>query len=563
MAMSLKSPDEIIYTAPNTPQVYTQFHLGAVAFSHPPTPWSIKQCTCEGKSLQDKPAKQNQHVRIYYAEPSYYDYTHGSFLIKENRFTDAQGWHAPSDGLVADDAVAGSPVAVIGWWHSSEDGLSFEDRWETRIYYVDRNGNIRERINCSYFDPASWDDFDLELPKPEELIPLIPGWKLTPLGDGKSAETVYSFPVINPLPVTKLAAIRTDAGEIYLFYQASDLTIKVLVSAPDKGWVQQETEAVGSGQVRPGTSLAAVAGGWSEIRLFYVTPQNNLGEVYKCDGVQWTQSKLPSYTVIPIAMLAAVAWNYATPFFQIRVYVTGGEDEIQEYSFSRNTGSWSPARQPDNSGSKADGLSTAIYPVSAVAAVMVGDGCSTKVYFHPRRFVVEWESCTRASFPSTITTVSERFKARREIEKETRVKIAGYEEQKQREEEERLRKEEEERKRREEEEKLQREEEERKRQEEERRQQEEEERRIDERKRLEEESRRNNLPVLSVKDLQFKEMLKGKQVGDRVQIPKGAVIEKIRKMTGCQAGYEWEKHGDGWRCAGGAHHLTNEQFNAL
>lgn len=133
MTMSLKSPDEIINAAPITPQVFTQFHLGAVAFSHPPTPWSIKQCTCEGIDLPDKPAKQSQHIRIYYAEPSYYDYTHGCFLIKENRFTDAQGWHAPSDGLVADDAVAGCPVAVIGWWHSSEDGLSFEDRWEVSI----------------------------------------------------------------------------------------------------------------------------------------------------------------------------------------------------------------------------------------------------------------------------------------------------------------------------------------------------------------------------------------------------------------------------------------------
>lgn len=136
----------------------------------------------------------------------------------------------------------------------------------------------------------------MELPKPEELVPRIPGWKLTPLGDEThTEETVYSFPAVTPLSVTKLTAIRTDAGEIYLFYQASDLTIKVLVSAPGKGWVQQETEAVGHGQVRPGTSLAAVAGGWSEVRLFYVTAQNTLGAVYERDGVQWTQSKCLDY----------------------------------------------------------------------------------------------------------------------------------------------------------------------------------------------------------------------------------------------------------------------------
>ncbi|KAI0449545.1 hypothetical protein F5B21DRAFT_520109 [Xylaria acuta] len=558
--MSPKSPDEIIDVAPITPQPYTQFHLAAVAFSHPPSPRSIKQCTCEGNQLPDKPVQQTQHIRIYYAEPSYYDHTYGCFLIKENRFSDAQGWYAPSDGLVADDAVAGSAVAAIGWWHSSEDGLSFNDPWETRVYYVDKSGNIRERINYSHFDPTPNDDFDSELPKPEELVPPTPGWRFTPQGDKAPVEgTVNSFPIVTPLPVTKLAAVRTDKGEIYLFYQDNDLTIKVLVSAPGKGWVQQETVAVGRGKAVAGTSLAVAAGGWSEVRLFYVTPQNTLGEVYEHDGAQWTQTQLPLYKVVPTAMLSAVAWNYATPFFQIRVYVTGGKDEIQEYSFSRNTTSWSPAEQAD-SGSKTDNLSVAIYPVSAVAAVMVGDGCSTKVYFHPRRFVAEWDSCTRATFPTTITTVSERFKVRREIEQETRVKIAEEAERKRREEEERLRKEEEER--------LLKEEEERKRREEERRQQEkrkqeEEQRQIEERKRLEEESKRNNLPVLSANDLQFKEMLKGKEVGDKVQIPKGAVLEKIRKLTRCQMGYEWVKYGDGWRCASGQHHLTNEQFEAL
>ncbi|RYC59104.1 hypothetical protein CHU98_g7096 [Xylaria longipes] len=517
--MSLKPSVDISDGAPITPQLSAQFHLAAVAFSHPPSPWSIKQCACEGKQLPGKPAPQSQHIRIYYAEPSYYDYTPGCFLIKENRFSDAQGWHAPSDGLVADDAAAGSAVAAIGWWHSSEDGLSFKDPWE--------------------------------LPKPEELVPPIPGWRLTPLVDKGLERTVNSFPVVTPLPATKLTAVRTDKGEIYLFYQDNDLSIKVLVSVSGKGWVQ-ETEAVGPGLVRPGTPLTTIAGGWSEVRLFYVTPQNTLGEVYGCDSIQWIQTKLPIYNVMPTAMLSAVGWNYATPFFQVRVYVTGGKDEIQEYSFSRNTASWSPAEQSD-SGLKTDNLSTATYPISAVAAVMVGDGCSTKVYFHPRRFVAEWDSCTRATFPGTITTVSERFKTRREIEQATRVKIAEDEERKRREEEERRRREEEERKRREEEERIQ----------QKKREQEEEQRRIDEKKRLEEESRRNNLPVLSAKDLQFKETLNGKDVGDKVQIPKGAVLEKIRKLTRCQMGYEWVKYDDGWRCASGQHHLTNEQFEAL
>ncbi len=149
-----------------------------------------------------------------------------------------------------------------------------------------------QRINHSYFTPSPKDDFDSELPKPEELVPPTPGWKLTPLrGKVSEAEdTVNSFPVVNPHPITKLAAVRNDKGEIYLFYQSSDLTIRALVSIPGKGWVQQKSPAVCSGQVQAGTALAAVAGGWSEVRLFYITSQNTMGEVYERDGEKWTES---------------------------------------------------------------------------------------------------------------------------------------------------------------------------------------------------------------------------------------------------------------------------------
>ncbi|KAK5630869.1 hypothetical protein RRF57_006584 [Xylaria bambusicola] len=74
--------------------------------------------------------KLSQHVRLYYAEPGYYAHAPGCFLIKENRFSDGKGWHPPSDGLVADDAVAGSPIAAVGWWYASNDGTGFQDTYE-------------------------------------------------------------------------------------------------------------------------------------------------------------------------------------------------------------------------------------------------------------------------------------------------------------------------------------------------------------------------------------------------------------------------------------------------
>lgn len=240
-------------------------------------------------------------------------------------------------------------------------------------------------------------------------------------------------------------------------------------------------------------------------------------------------------------MLAAVAWNHATPFFQIRVYATGGKDEVEEYSFSRNSGGWMPPEQLDSS-AKTNDLAAALYPVSAVAAAMLGDGCSTKVYFHPRRFVAEWDSCTKRTFPSTLTTVSERFEARRQVEHETRVKIAEEEERKRREEEERKRREEEARKQREEEAGKQRE--------------------AEEEKRKQEKSRQTGLPALSGEDLRKKERLRATPVGVSVEL-KGTVLEKIMKVSNCKAGFRWMKTETGWQCAKKGHELTDAEFDAL
>lgn len=228
-------------------------------------------------------------------------------------------------------------------------------------------------------------------------------------------------------------------------------------------------------------------------------------------------------------MLTAVAWNYASRFFQIRVYASGGKHELQEYSFNRCTGGWRSIDQ-DN-GADFDALLPSDYPPPAVAAVMVGDGCTTKIYFHPRRFIAEWDVCAKTTFPSPITSMGEKSISRREIEKETRRLV------------------EEQRKRQEEEERKSREEEERKREEEE-----------EEKKRQEEE--RNNGPALSASDLKEKEKLKSVKVGDTADIS-GAVLQKIMASSGCKQGYKWKKTQGGWRCAGGGHSLTDAQFEAL
>lgn len=108
---------------------YTNLHLSAVATLYPPTPRHIKR-TCEAKSSQKDPGDQKKLIRVYYTEPSYYGYNPSCYLIKETRFGVPQEWYAASDELVADDAAPGSPVAAIGWWADSEDGLGFKGTWE-------------------------------------------------------------------------------------------------------------------------------------------------------------------------------------------------------------------------------------------------------------------------------------------------------------------------------------------------------------------------------------------------------------------------------------------------
>ncbi|KAI8630411.1 hypothetical protein F5Y19DRAFT_427560 [Xylariaceae sp. FL1651] len=152
-----------------------------------------------------------------------------------------------------------------------------------------------------------------------------------------------------------------------------------------KGWVHQQNNVIDSTDAQAGLSLAAVSGGLSEV-LHHT--KNEIGEAYERDGTGWTQGKLLIFKVIPATMLASVAWKYATPFFQIRVFVTGGQEEVQEYTFSRELGGWKEVAQQLSS-PEADDLSAMLYPVSAIAAAMVGDGCSYKVYFHPRRFIAE------------------------------------------------------------------------------------------------------------------------------------------------------------------------------
>jgi hypothetical protein len=504
---------------------YTSNHLAAITFSYPPGAPNVKQCPCDPAPAPKPGSGQNEVIRVYHTEPSEYSYNRGSHLIKESRFSSPLQWHAPSDDLVADDVASGSPVAATGYWADVAKEI-----WETRIYYLDFNGMLRERTNLSYFAPDVKDDFDVEIPKPEELVPPKPGWKLTLTGHS-SATTTGAFPEIWPLRDSKLAAVRSEDGQIHLFYQARDNSVCEALFDRRHGWEPSQGVVVDASAVKPGTPLTAVSGGWAEVRLFYVSPEDQLAQSYGDDHINWVEVEAPSYKLSSTAMISAVAWNFASPHFGIRIYTTDDKDELYEFSYSRESGGWAAGpRSMVAPGPRAlaapggDGP-----PLSAVAAVIVGGQWRTKVYFHPRRIIAEWDVCSHTA--PGIGRRSESAEKKREVEEQTRAKIAEAEERK-RQEEERKRKEEEERKR----------------QEEERRRQE------------------------AAQAVPRPSPAAAKQLDEYSKIPQGGSIDLsknpeldqiIKQVTKCSAGYQWKRVADGWQCSGGAHKLTNAQFDAL
>ncbi|KAI9150812.1 hypothetical protein HJFPF1_10589 [Paramyrothecium foliicola] len=416
---------------------YTTLHLSANSFLYPPNPPDIRRCACKANATNEPVLDQEKLIRVYHTEPSVYAYNQGSFLVRENRYSTKKGWHAPNDDLVADDASFGTPVASLGWW--VEGGQGDNNVYESKVYYVDNAGRLRERTNWTHFSPDFKDSFDSPLPDPGSLVPPVPGWKLTPLQEGESSNATQ-FPIVVPLSGSKLAAVRSEDSKIHIFYQASDNSIKDLVFVPGTGWVAEQLEVAAADVAKSGTPLTAVTGGWSETRLFYVKAADLLGAAFSNDHVSWTPADLPSFPISPSAMLTAVAWNFASPYFEIRIYSTDDKDELFEISYSRSSGGWAPLLHSvsvNNSGAFSP-ASRSGTPLSAVTAVVVDDSWVTKVYFHPRRVIGEWDLCTKVATYSGIPANTAEAVARRQTEQETRKKIR--EEEERRAEEERARK---------------------------------------------------------------------------------------------------------------------------
>lgn len=198
-------------------------------------------------------------------------------------------------------------------------------------------------------------------------------------------------------------------------------------------------------------------------------------------------------------MITAVAWNFGSPFFEIRIYTTNDNDDLLEISFSRNSGGWKPSSPQSVSGILPETLPKAATPLSAVAAVRGECDRKTNVYYHPKRTVIaEWDVCAKTPVHAGITKVCEGAIKRRAIEEETRRKIE--------EEKVRLRKIEEDKGRQ---------------------------------RKIEEEKERQ------------------RQLAAKPEVAPPEVQKKIDKIGACTAGYPWKKAPGGYRCEAGGHFLSD------
>lgn len=112
--------------------------------------------------------------------------------------------------------------------------------------------------------------------------------------NGTETNDKAGFPDIQPLPETKLAVVRSGDGKIHIFYQAIDNSILEAILDLEKGWIASKSVVVAS-RAKAGTPLTAIAGGWTEARLFFVDPNDVLAYVYADDHTGWVQR---SYTYL-------------------------------------------------------------------------------------------------------------------------------------------------------------------------------------------------------------------------------------------------------------------------
>jgi len=277
-------------------------------------------------------------IRVFYQH---------DFLIKESCYSNQDGWYTMRDDVAAENARKGSPVAATG------NGL------ETRVFFVDQGGILRQRVRTTKTigDPGTWED-DPNLP---EITPAPSGRLTTTLSDDEE-----------------------DANVHVIYQDAENLIKEIKFDASSKAW-SDSIETVAT-DAKPGTSLSVVATA-GELRLFYQNTQDLVRERYSSVSENWREGKIPTYKMVSLAPLGAVAWKEGSKF-EIHLFSVGNGKNISERVFTKRRG-WD-----GNVKASSETVFANAKNISAVAAVYTSIDKTISIFYQPQPNMIGMYSVT-------------------------------------------------------------------------------------------------------------------------------------------------------------------------
>ncbi|RYP08478.1 hypothetical protein DL765_008772 [Monosporascus sp. GIB2] len=292
----------------------------------------------------DDPDRPGQRlIRVYYQVGSH---------IRESCYDTDNGWYVRGDNIVANHAKPRSPIAVTNLAQGKK----------TSVFFLAEDNQLcrRVRTTSKAGDRGVWTD----------------------------------GPIVQPTVAisasSQLTAVRTDNEEnIRLYYQSTDNMVRGMVSYGDDGsWQPSDLEL---DKVLPGTSLCAISGD-GQVRLFYQADDKTVKERYSDPSTEWKPSRVRSWTADNKAPITAVAWNYSTNKFAIRVY-TVQNGILVELVFDQSRGGWS--QNPVVTAETIPNIPGMDQPASCAATTQDNQGKLTIFYQPSKQVIAQYDSVAK------------------------------------------------------------------------------------------------------------------------------------------------------------------------